>query len=169
MNRPAKYRGFINDNGFALTELLQYVTLSGVVLSGIFLVFNQAIAMYADTVRSSVVVQDVQRVSDILERETGSIKGRTHVLVATSGQFKFTNHSNLVVDLVYAGGQIRRNNVALMSGVTSFSFQYYKWDGSVWTAASPTSAIAKVRYAYSTTHQGYVFNCERTVLLRNMR
>lgn len=166
---PSTRRTVFNERGFTLIELMLYVTLSGIIMTGVYLSFNTSTTIYADVLRSSVAILDAQRAADLLERNAKSIKSKTSVLIATSGQFKFTNNANAAIDLVCTAQQIRRNNEVLASGVSGFVFSYYKWDGTVWTSCSPTSQIAKVRYVFSVTYQGYVYSVDRTVSLRNMR
>ncbi len=158
-----------DERGFTLIELMLYATLSGVIMTGVYLSFNTSTDIYADVLRSSVAVQDAQRAADVLEREAKSVKNRTSILIATSTRFKLTNNADAAIDLQYSAQRILRNNDVLASGVSGFVFSYYKWDGTAWTSASPTSQIARVRYVFSVSYRGYAYSVDRTVLLRNMR
>lgn len=158
-----------NKSGFTLIELLTYMSLAGVVFLGLDYLFLRSTDIYVGVLSSSTLVQNAHTASEMLEREIKSVRNKTSIVTATTTQFKFTNTSNLLIDLVYASGQIKKNTIVYGSGITSFSFSYYKWDGTAWTSTSPSSQIAKVRFNYIITYQGHNVTKDHYILLRNMR
>lgn len=158
-----------NESGFTLIELLTYLSVAGVLFLGVYYVFLKSTDIYARVLRSSAVIQNAHTASEMLEREAKNIKDKNSILIATSTQFKFTNTSNTVIDLVYSQQQLKKNTVVFAGNITSFSFTYYKWDGTVWTSVSPTSQIARIRSAFTMTYQGYSFSKDYSIFLRNMR
>jgi hypothetical protein len=158
-----------NHAGFTLIELLTYLSLAAVVFLGLDYLFLRSTDIYVDVLSSSTLAQSAHTASEMLEREIKGVQNKNSVIIATSTQFKFTNTSNSVIDLVYAGEQIKKNTIVYGSGITSFSFSYYKWDGTTWTSASPSSQIAKIRFVFTMSIQGHNISKDLYVLLRNMR
>ncbi|KAB2881533.1 hypothetical protein F9K33_00305 [bacterium] len=158
-----------NEFGFTIIELLTYISLASVIFVGAYYVFVKSTDIYVNVLRSSTAVQNAHSASELIEREAKNVKNNASVIIATSTQFKFTNTSNTVIDLVYSSQQIKKNTVAYASGISSFAFSYYKWDGTTWTSASPTNQIAKIRYVFTIAYQGYSFSKDNYILLRNMR
>lgn len=158
-----------SESGFTLIELLTYVSLAGVIFVGAYYVFLKSTDIYVSVLRTSTVVQNTHTASEIIEHESKNVRNKNSIIIATSTQFKFTNTSNSVIDFVFSGQQLTKNTVVFGANLTSFSFSYYKWDGTVWTSASSTSQIAKIRYIFTMAYQGYSFSKDNYILLRNMR
>lgn len=168
--RTAQHSNIWNsESGFTLIELLTYISLASVLFIGVYYVFVKSTDIYVNVLRSSMVIQNAHTASEMIEREAKNVSGKTGISIANSSEFKFTNTSNVVIDLVYSSQQIKKNTVVFAGNVTSFAFTYYKWDGTTWTSALPTSQIAKIRYVFTLSYQGYSFSEDRYILLRNMR
>lgn len=97
-----------NTSGFTLIELLTYMSLAGVVFLGLDYLFLRSTDIYVDVLSSSTLVQNAHTASEMLEREIKSVRNKTSIVTATATQFKFTNTSNSLIDLVYASGQIKK-------------------------------------------------------------
>ncbi|MBL7995244.1 hypothetical protein JNM05_07710 [bacterium] len=164
-----KNKVWSNESGFTLMELLTYISVAGFVFMGVYYVFVKSTDIYVGVLRSSTTIQNAHAASQMLEREAKNVRNNASITIATATQFKFTNVSNTVVDIVYTNQQLQKNTVAFASGISSFSFSYYKWDGTLWTTASPASQIAKIRVVFTMTSQGYSFSKDLYILLRNMR
>jgi type II secretory pathway pseudopilin PulG len=158
-----------DEAGFTLIELLMYVSLAGFLFMGAFYVFVKSTDIYTGVLRTSMIVQNARKASEILEHESKNVRDKNSILIATSTEFKFTNTTNAVVDFVYSAQQLTNNGTVLAGNITGFTFSYQKWDGTTWTSASPTTQIAIIKVNFTMAYLGYTFTKDHSFVLRNMR
>jgi len=158
-----------NENGFTLIELMTYLALAGISFMGVYYIFLKSITVYTSVIGISSSIQDAQKASEFVVRESQNLKDKNSILIANNAEFKFTNVSGTVVDLVFASQQLKKNTTVFADHITSFSFSYYKWDGTAWSTGSETNLIAKIRFVMTITFNGNSYATEDYVLLRNAR
>lgn len=149
-------------------EVITYMTLSALVLTGALFFFRIGTESYAKTLGQSVALEAFHHANQLMTRDIRNLRNKNSITTASSAQFTFTNVQNQSISYTFSGGQLLRNGTAIASGLTACSLTYIKWDGTAWTSGT-TNQIAMVTISLSTLIEGRTSTASNSILLRNAR
>ena len=157
-----------SQHGFTLMEVITFMTLSALVLTGALFFFRTGAESYAETLSQSLALEAFHHANRLMTRDIRNLRNQSSIATATVSQFTFTNVQNQSISYTFSSGQLLRNGVSISSGLTSFSLTYATWDGASWSSGA-TTEIAMVTATLSTSVEGRLLATSSSILLRNAR
>jgi len=145
MEKKKKHGG--SDGGFTLIELIGVMVILGIMGSFFAQTAYLAGEGYIDVSRRQELLQAGSLGLERMVREIRSVATATGIdaQILQASAFTFRNKAGDTITYSYGSGTIERNSVPLVESVNSFSFSYYKSDGS---AATSGNTLHRVEIAF---------------------
>ncbi len=153
--------------GVSLVELIVVIVILGIIGAFLSASIYEGSHAYVDLRSRSANVADAHHALELMAREIQEIRTATSgdITTLTASSLAFTDINAASVSYAYSGGTLTRNSQTLLDRLSSFSFAYYKSDG---TTAAAAADIWSVGISLTVTRSGRELTLRTRVFPRNL-
>ncbi len=159
-----------SSHGYTLIEMVMVITLLGLMVSSAALMFRPVLGTWAlDSPQNATTDASAYALSR-MAFEVSQIKDQAHVVIANSGQVKFTDVSDNSINYWLSGTNLMRNSDILARGIQNFNVKYYDKNNALVTTpkVSPANTdIWKLTLSITNQREGQTVTMETEVHPRN--
>lgn len=158
---------FGSDRGFSLIELIVVIVILGIIGAFLSTSIYEGSHAYIDLRSRSANVADAHQALELMGREIQEIRTATSadITALTASSLAFTDINAASVSYAFSGATLTRNSQTLMDRLSSFSFAYYKSDG---TTAAAAADVWSVEVSLTVTRSGRDLTLRTRVFPRNL-